>query len=134
MDNGELRDVGKPKKGNRPLGVLDRLIQAATADEVQLGSADDPAREAYPALWDSLTRTTAGKSHVKTPSKLTIQLGPGGVIVTWTDADLGHSMDLAAPTLADVFAAVETALNSLNPPIKRWGKKQPTLRKRKSNS
>lgn len=129
--NGDLRDVGKPRKGARPLSALDRSIQAAVADERELGSDADPAKVEQPLLWEWLTRTRASRDHVITPGKLVLTAGPGGWIVQLNHADMAQSVECHCTTLAGVFQAMEEYLASPSLVVKPWGKKQPTARRRK---
>lgn len=118
-------------KESKP-SALDRIIQQAIGAERKLGREDDPAREKFPNLWDWMSRIYVGKDNVKQPATLAIRLGPEGILVTLTDRDMAVSFDVAAPSLLLAFEAMETALASANPPMRSWGKKEPTLRKRRS--
>lgn len=121
-------------KGNNHVGALDRIIMAAIGDDRVLGREDDPCKLRCPSLWDWLSRRYVGRDRVKTPAVLTIRLGPEGALATLTDRDLSVSVDVACPHVEDVFAFLESALTSECPPIKTWGKKEPTLRKRKGSN
>jgi len=114
--------------------ALDRLIENAVGNSTPLGKADDPARTDFPELWRWLSECEAGRDHVKRPARLTIALGPEGVLVSLIDADLCCSIEQACSNLGSVFATMEQALTSVAPPIKTWGKKLPQLRKRKAGS
>jgi len=113
--------------------ALDRIVQQALGAERTLGCASDPAVKKFPTLWDWLARIYLGKDHVKQPATLSIRLGPEGVLVTLTDRDLAVSFDVACSSLTEAFAAMETALTSLSPPMRSWGKKEPSLRKRRQS-
>lgn len=129
--NGDLKDIGKPRKGGRPLSAMDRTIQAAVSDERTLGNEEDPARESMPNLWEWLTRTKASRDHVITPGKLVITACPGGWIIQLNHADLAQSFEASSIDLGGCIAAMEVWLASPQCIPKSWGKKQPTARRRK---
>lgn len=121
-DNGRA-----PKK----VSTLDKLVQTALGQNRQLGSDEDPAREAYPLLWDFLSRTDAGKDYIIAPGKLTLTLGPEGVIASLSHQDLKVSMDVGCKFLGEALAALEADLQAGAKSLRQWGGKQPNLRKRK---
>jgi hypothetical protein len=121
-------------KEKAKLSALDRAIQTALGQGRKVGLEEDPAREAYPTVWDWLTRTGDGGDHIFQPATISIQLGPEGVLATITHRDLGYSCSIACPGLADVLLALESALSGPNPPIRNWGKTEPHLRKRRAKS
>jgi hypothetical protein len=118
--------------GSEPqLSHLDRLVQQAMGADRKLGSEDDPARKKFPALWEWLSRIYVGRDNIKQPAVLSIRLGPQGVLVTLTDRDLSVSFDMSCAHLQDTFAAMEAAIVAPNPPMRNWGKREPSVRKRK---
>lgn len=116
------------------LSFLDRLIQQTVADERTLGRGDDPARDQLPKLWDWLTRTEAGRDHVKDPALLTIRVGPDGILATLNDRGLGYALDFNVPHLADVVKEVERQLREETFTVRVLGKGEPKVRKRKPKS
>lgn len=119
-------------KNSKPaLSALDRLILSAIGDERAIGREDDPAKMNFSELWRWLSTQEAGRDHVKKPARLTIALGPEGVLISLVDSDLCCSVEMTCPHLEQVFSVMDSALKSDNPPIKSWGKKLPNLRKRK---
>jgi len=119
-------------KSDKPLSKLDAFIGQAIGNDRTIGLPDDPAATAYPTLWDWLTRVTAGKDYIKQPARISVVLGPDGVLITLSDTDLTLSLDTSASHLDDVWRTLDAVLSGPNPPFKIWGKKQPTLRKRKT--
>jgi len=110
---------------------LDRLIAQTIGDNRKLGRDDDPSKEQLPNLWDWLTRTDAGRDHVKDPATLTIRVGPEGCLASLNDRSLGYAVDVACPHLLGVLLAVEAALAEPNPSIRQVGKGETKVRKRK---
>jgi len=123
----------KPETGEngQRLSALDRAVLQAMGEGRSVGREDDPAREKYPQLWDWMSRCYQGKDYLRTPSTLSVSLGPEGVLVSVTDRDLCVTVTMATPFLEEIFRAMEIALASDNPPMKFWGKSEPHLRKRK---
>lgn len=119
--------------GNGKVSALDRMVQQAIGADRVLGREDDVARKKYPTLWDWLSRIYLTGNHIKQPAIMTVRLGPEGCLVTLTDRDLAVSFDVACSSLTEAFAAMEAALSSPNPPMRSWGKKEPSLRKRRSS-
>jgi hypothetical protein len=111
--------------------ALDRMIAQAIGADRKLGLDDDPARQRWPTLWDWLTRIYVGRDNIKQPATITIRLGPDGALATLTDRDLGCSLDASSPTLEGLFQALEAALTADACPLRIWGKKEPTVRKRR---
>jgi len=124
----ELKDKGADN-GKRP-SALDRAVQSAMGEGRKVGSDDDPARLLYPTLWDWMSRIYIGMTNVRTPARITITLGPSGVLIDVSDRDLGVSCGACCENMQDAFAALEAALNASPSPIRSWGKKEPKLRKR----
>jgi len=116
----------------RKLSSFDRIVEMAMGNNKVLGCEDDPARLAFPNVWEWLSTVYLGKDHVKTPSTITLQLGPEGVLVRLTDRDLASSVDASCRHLQDMLQALETVLTTPGAPIRNWGRKEPQLRKRKS--
>lgn len=121
-------------KEPRPLSHLERLIGEAIGDRRAIGLPDDPAKDTMPVLWEWLTAITAGRDYVKQPAKVTITMGPDGCLISLTDPDLTLGLECSCPFLADALTTLNAVLSGPNPPFKLWGKRQPTLRKRKSQS
>lgn len=122
-------DQGPDKR--RPT-ALDRVLEAALGEQRPVGCTDDPAREKYPRLWEWLTLNTDPKGeYLISPATVSVQLGPEGVLATVTLRDLKYSCAAATHNLDDIFAALESALSSDNPPIRTWGKDEPNLRKKR---
>jgi len=116
----------------RELSNLERLIARSIGKECRMGNDDDPASKAYPFLWKWFTDTTAGRDHVKEPAKITLRAVPGGVHVALQDIDLMVSIEVVTPTLEAFATALETAITSPCPPIKKYGRTEKTLKKRKT--
>jgi len=129
--NEDLKDLGKPGKA---LSALDKAILTAVGQEKKLGLDNDPAKTAYPCLWDWLTRTGEGTEFIMQPASISIQLGPEGVFATITHRDLQVTCSVACERLDDALTALESALSDPHPPIKHWGKQEPLLRKRRKQS
>jgi len=123
----DLRDIGA--NGKRP-SALDKAVQSAMGEGRVVGSDSDPAKEKYPTLWDWLSRIYIGVGHVRTPARITISLGPSGVLIDVSDRDLGVSCGAACEHLDGALEALEAVLSGPLPPIRSWGKKEPKLRKR----
>lgn len=115
-----------------PLTQMERMIGEAIGNEQTIGFELDPARTELPTLWQWLTTIYVGKDFVKQPAVLRIQMGPEGCLVSMTDPDLCQSLEASCPFLQDVFRELEKVLSGSNPPFRRFGKRQPTLRKRKT--
>jgi len=118
----------------RNLSSLDRVIQQAMGDGKTVGNPDDPAKEKWPQLWDWLTRIYVGVDKIKQPATVFITMGPGGVMARMSDRDLSYSVGVNVPNLADVFDALENQLQLGTIGVGTWGKKDPIIRKRKSQS
>jgi hypothetical protein len=129
-EEGNQPDNGQPRR----LSALDRIIGQAIGEDRTLGLPDDPAKVAYPTLWDWLSRIYVGRDHVKNPATLTIALGPEGVLATLTDRDLGVSFGVGCGHLDKVLATLEAALSGPHPPMRSWGRREPKVRKRKSGN
>jgi len=121
-------------KKDRQLGFVERLVQQSIGDGRSFGADDDPARERWPAIWQFLSQVYVGRDRLRTPGRLTIQLGPGGVLVTLTDPDLSAALGASCANLGDALDAIETAAADPKAPWRSFGKKEPHLRKRKSES
>ncbi len=120
---------GHAKPGHKYVPVtLGKLLSIAAQRECAKHPEDD-----YRRFVDRDLVIYLGKDHVKQPATLSIRLGPEGVLVTLTDRDLAVSFDVACSSLTEAFAAMETALTSLSPPMRSWGKKEPSLRKRRQS-
>jgi len=119
------------KEPERKLSAIDRAVLAAIGDGRIVGLPDDPARERFPQLWEWLTLTEAGRDYVMQPAVVTVQLGPEGVLVTMTHRDLRRTVSVACKHLEEAYQALQTALDSPNPPMRSWGKDDPHLRKRR---
>lgn len=116
------------------LSALDKLVMSAIGDNKALGKEDDPARESCPTLWQWLTQTAAGKDYVMQPAKLQIAMTVDGVTVTITHPDIMRATETTCNHLSECFAAIEAALTSPQCVFRKWGRKEPTLRKRKKDS
>lgn len=121
-------------KEKKDISHLERLIGEAIGQERTIGLPHDPAREVWPDLWDWMTRITAGQDYVKQPAKVTLTMGPDGVLITLSDPDLTLSLDCWTPFLGDCLHHLNSVLAGPNPPFKLWGKKQPTLRRKKNKT
>jgi len=119
-------------KDRRP-SALDRAVLSAMGQGRVVGADTDPAREKYPTLWEWLSRIYVGVGHVRTPARISITLGPSGVLVDVSDRDLGVSCGASCEHLDDALSALEAALSGPLPPIRSWGKKEPKLRKRNTS-
>jgi len=120
----------QPPPDKQRLSALDRAIQAAIGDGRHVGRDDDPAAKRFPDVWEWMTKTEGGKDYVMQPASINIQLGPEGVLVSLTHKDLKVTCGAACLHLEEVFAALQHALTSENPPIRTWGK-DPDARLRK---
>ncbi len=127
----------RPKKQPKPISKLDMMIQQATSGGTTLGREDDPAKERCPVIWEWLTRTECGVKDgyqiVKTPATIRITAAPEGWIITITDVDMAKSMDAVTGHLDGFLDALEAAITSAVSPIKRFGRKDPSPRRRKTN-
>ena len=121
--------MAKKEQGER-VSHLDKVIQQAMGEGREVGCADDPARERWPALWEWLTRIYVGRDDMKQPASITINAAPGGIMIRISDRDLGVSVSAATAHLGDALDAIEAALGSDTPAITSWGNKEPKLRKR----
>jgi len=117
-------------KAEKPLTALDRLILHAAGDRVQLGNNSDPGRQAYPNVWEWLSRTEADSEHLKDPARMSLALVPGGVQVSLTDASFGVTVDAVSESLAGVFEALERNLASQTPTIRTWRRGEVVLKKK----
>ena len=118
---------------NREISFMDRLILQALGKGQTVGNEDDPAKEAFPALWEWLSRIYVGEDKIKQPPSLTVTLSPDGVVVRVSDRDLARAVEVTCANLQDCFSALEINLNSPKPAIKILGKREPNLRKRKKD-
>lgn len=118
------------KEKEQHVSALQRAVETAMGQGRTLGSEDDPAIEAYPALWLWLSQVYIGMDRLRSPSTITVNLGPQGVLASVSDRDLCVACGATCKHLDDVFKALEAALTSEVPPIRSWGKKEPRLRKR----
>jgi hypothetical protein len=114
------------------LSSLDRVIQIAMGEGKTVGNPDDPAAAKWPQLWEWLTRIYIGVDKIKQPASIFLTLGPGGVMARMSDRDLSYSVNVNVPNLQDVFDALEAQLAMGTVGVGTWGKKDPNLRKRKS--
>ena len=121
-------------KDKEKLSSLDRAIMQAMGEGRVFGSVEDPAHEVFPELWQWLTRCYVGKDRVKQPAAIGISAVAGGFNVRISDRDLGVGIQVVVTKLQDAFSALEQALGDPNHPLANWGKKEPYLRKRKSES
>jgi len=127
------REPGKNGREERKSTALDRAILSALGEGRTVGREDDPAREAFPELWQWLTQTGDGGDHILQPASISIQLGPEGVLVSLTHRDLAVSLSVACLHLADVLPSLQEALASPNPALRYWGKTEPHLRKKRKS-
>jgi len=116
------------------LSHLERLLGEAIGNDRDIGHHDDPARERWPKLWEWLTTLYVGpnREYVKQPASLRITMGPEGVLVNLSDPDLVTTLDTGCANLGDVLDHLENVLAGPAPPFRQFGKRQPTLRKRKT--
>jgi hypothetical protein len=128
--NDEPIGNAKPRK----LSALERVLSQAIGDGQKFGRDEDPARVNWPNLWAWLTTIYVGRDSLKSPAVLTIRMGPEGAIASLTDRDLAVALDASSATLEGIFAEVERLLASETPPIRVWGKREPTVRRRKSGN
>lgn len=129
--NGPEERNGKP---GPKTSALSKAIQTAIGQSKQLGLDTDPGREKYPNLWEWLTQTGEGTEYIYQPASITIQLGPEGIFASMTHRDLQVSCSVACENLDDALVALELALADPHPPIKSWGKSEPSLRKRRKQT
>jgi len=129
-DNGETPRQARQK--DRPLSPLERMVQQAMGEAQDLGAEDDPAKEAYPALWEFMSRTQVGKDSLRTPCRLSVALVVGGVVATITDVDMKRSLSVAVNHLDSALAALDKLAADPKAPWRPWGKGEPTLRKRRA--
>lgn len=116
------------------MSPLQRAVFQAMGEDRTFGSEDDPAREKYPNLWEFLSTVYVGRDKLKQPARLTISLGPGGVLVQLVDPDLRQSLGMACAHLDEVLAQLEAAVSDPKAAWRPWGKGEPQLRKRRSTS
>lgn len=131
MDTDRNGTPKEAKKKDRPLSPLQRMVAQAMGEDRTFGAENDPAKERYPALWEFLATVYVSETRMKTPCKLTVQLGPGGVICSLTDPDMKQSLQVAFPHLVNLLEEMERAAADPLAPWKSWGKGEPELRKRK---
>lgn len=117
-------------KNDRPLSPLRRAIEQAMGRHREFGAPDDPAKELYPSLWEMLAQVHVGSKHLREPSSIRIQLGPGGVLLQVNDRQFGYVYDAGCPHLGDILRACEERVNDLTRPPRVVGRKEPKLRKR----
>ena len=117
---------------DRQLGFVERLVKTAIGDDLPLGNPDDPALQKYPLLCDWMQRVYVSRKEMKSPATLTLRAGPGGWYATISDRDLQLSLDVSHPELDGLFTRIEEMLADNRTTFKNWGKKEPQLRKRKS--
>jgi len=115
----------------RKPSALERALDAVIGAGMKIGLDSDPARKKYPQLWQWLTMTGEGTEFLMQPAGISINLGPEGVFLSLTHRDMGVTCTISCTHLDDAFAALEAALSSPNPPIRTWGKTEPSLRKRR---
>jgi len=116
----------------RMLSTLDRMIQRSIGREATMGGVDDDAQTKWPELWRWITSTDAGRDYVKDPAKITLRAVPGGFHVALQDIDLCVSVEVVTPHLCGFAEALEAALTSACPPVKKYGRTEKNLRKRKT--
>ena len=110
---------------------LERIIGQAIGEERALGLDSDPAKQNLPHLWEWLTSIYVGKDFIKQPAVVSIAMGPEGPLVRLNDVDLATMLETKCDHLANVLEHLEAVLALPSPPFRNYGKKQPTLRKRK---
>lgn len=118
-------------KSERKLSALDRAVEQAIGEGLEVGLAEDPAREKWPNLWEWLTRVYVGKDNIMTPASLSIRAITGGVAVSCSHRDLAKAVNCTTPFLADALDAIERALADPSTPLASWGRKEPQVRKRR---
>lgn len=121
----------QPTPDGEQLSAFDRLLMEAIGQGIPMGLQDDPTAVSCPILWKWLSTVAVGEDKLKTPPYIKMTLGPAGVLAQVTDPDLCRSLEVSCAYLDGVFTAFERALQSPNPLIKKWGRKDATLRKRK---
>lgn len=109
---------------------FDKMTQVAIGKGARLGSHEDPAQKAYPELWRWLATTEAGPDHLKDPSRLSLKLVPGGVLVSLSDDAYGVSLDASCDMLGSALAAIEQALQSPQPAFRSWSRAEVKVRKK----
>ena len=119
--------MGKP----RELSAFERMTAVAVGKGARLGSGDDPAAQEYPELWKWLSTVEAGPDHLKDPSRLSLRLVPGGVLVSLSDDAYGVSLDASTDTLSQALRAIEQALQSPSPAFRQWSRSEVKVRKKK---
>jgi hypothetical protein len=130
MDEQEVKRLQRKK--DKPLSVLDRLVLGTLADDLPLGSTEDPVAMTAPALWEWLTRTTAGKDHVMPAAVVSIALVSGGVQVTVNHRGLNQSFSVTCQYLSDWVTTAEAYLTGPTPSFKAYGRGQPKVKKRRT--
>jgi hypothetical protein len=116
---------------SKDMTSFDRMTQVAVGKGIDLGAADDTARELFPELWKWLSTTEAGPDHLKDPARLTMKLVPGGCLVSLSDDAYGVSLDASSDTLANALTAIEQALRSPQPAFRQWNRDAVKVRKKK---
>lgn len=124
-------DEKRLQKKREQLGALDRLIAKTIGQRRTVGLDTDPAKDAYPTLWDWLTRTEVGRDRVIEPARLSLACGPEGVLATLSHQGLAYVCEVTVSHLGDVFGALEQALSGPNPPIRALTRREPKVKKRK---
>jgi len=117
---------------DKPLSRIQRAIQQAIGEGRTVGADDDPAREQFPDLWEWLSTIYVGRDWTKDPATFTVQLGPEGVVISFSDRSLNQSCSVGCRHLGDVLGAIQAALIDPATAWRSWGKREPQLRKRKS--
>ncbi len=118
-------------KAEKQLSALDRAIQQAMGEGREVGHADDPARERWPNLWAWLTQVEVGKDYIVQPASLSISMVVGGVQVSVSNRDLAISARATTRNLGDALDAIEAVCSDPSAIMSSWGRKEPTLRKRR---
>jgi len=121
-------------KSVQQLSAVDRAIAQALGDGLVLGREDDPAAKEFPQTWEWLRKVYVGKDRLKTPATLTIRLTPGGCLITLNDRDLAVAIDAACEHLGQALAALEAQLTGASTHVRTYGRREPSLRRRKSQS
>lgn len=122
------------EKPERVLTALDKMVARALGETVPLGTPLDPVRESCPNVWACLSTTAAGEDHLMTPSRLSLSLTPGGVIVALSSQALAFSLSTSCVLLVEAFQAMETCLTGPAPPFQLWDGKETKLRKKRQVS
>jgi len=118
-------------KQERQLSALDRAVQMAMGEGRQVGHEDDPAKETWPNLWAWLTQVEVGKDYIVQPASISLQAVVGGVQVSVSNRDLAISCRATTKHLHDAFNALEAVCGDPAAIMSSWGRKEPTLRKRR---